>query len=530
MIKVMIVDDEIIFRDYLRGLLPWEDYGMGIVAEARNGVDALEQAKLCKPDIMLVDISMPFMDGLQLTEQLKQSVPDTVVVLVTGHNEFEYARKAIKLGVQDYILKPFTKEELLLTLIHINSHIQKANENKLTLKVNETMLNEWTLNRLIMNELPDSEESRERLAALHLHATSTYTYQVACIEIDHMEVNWSNSSDRELWKFAVTNILNETLQVDGKLIVFNGPEGRIICIYALEAMQSAAFIEGFEHLKELIKKYLKLTITIGVGSVYPAHDGLRRSYSEAIDALHNKFVIGNDSVIVHGERRANTGQWSSGIVNSQRREELQLALKLMDRQAIESQLQDIFEAMKGQSLSIDYVYVICMGLVSTCLSHLTENGHPVEDCFGEHFYPYSMITKKQSIDETANWIMEVHLRVIDYMKLHRLTKSDKIADLAQQYIHEHYGDPELKVEQIAQHVFINGSYLRAIFKKAHGVTVTDYVTKTRMQTAKDLLLSGDMKISDVSTRVGYNDPAYFSRAFKKYYGFAPSELDYTPNT
>jgi two-component system response regulator YesN len=525
----MIVDDEIIFRDYLRSLLPWEDYGMEVVAEARNGADALEQAELCKPDIMLVDISMPFMDGLQLTEQLKQSLPDTVVVLVTGHNEFEYARKAIKLGVQDYILKPFTKEELLLTLIHINSNIHKAHEIKLTVKANETMLNEWTLNRLLTNELPDSEETRDRLAALHLHAASSYTYQVACIEIDHLEVKWDSSSDRELWKFAVTNILNETLQVEGRLTVFNGPEGRIICIYALEDKHSGAFITGFEQLKELIKKYLKLTITIGVGGAYPLHDGVRRSYNEAIDALHNKFVIGNDSVIVYNERRIHAGQWSSGIVNSQRQEELQLALRLMDRQAVETHLQEIFGAMKLQSLSIDYVYVICMGLVSTCLSHLTENGHPVEDCFGEHFYPYSIVTKKQSIDETGQWILELHLKVMDYMKLHRLTKSDKIADLAQQYIHAHYGDPELKVEQIAQHVFINASYLRAIFKKAHGVTVTDYVTKLRMHTAKDLLFSGDMKVSDVSTKVGYNDPAYFSRAFKKYYGYAPSELDYTPN-
>ncbi|MFC4779312.1 response regulator [Paenibacillus sp. GCM10023252] len=530
MIKVMIVDDEVIFRDYLRTLIPWNEYGMEIISEARNGVDALERIQEQSPDLVLVDINMPFMDGLELTEQIRQRNDQILVVLVTGHNEFEYARRALKLGVQDYILKPFSKDELVLTLLNLQSNIRKVQEEKLTLQANESMLKELYLNRLIQGEVQHGEqEFRDRLAAMGYPAVSG-SYQVACIEIDNMEAKWREISDRELWKFAVKNILNETMQLEGNLIVFNGPEGRIISIYELGSASSEAYIAGCEQLNFLIKKYLKFTVTVGVGHVYPDSKGIRESYQEAIEALHNKFVVGSDTVIVYGEDQGAAGRVTAGFISSQTNESLLLALRMNDWQSIHGQLEEIFQDIKTKRLSIDYVYVICMGLVSVCLSCVTENGHPIEDCFGEDFYPYSEIMKKQSIDDAACWIEDLYTKANDYIKLHKQTKSDKIAEAAQHYIDSHYSDSELKVEQIAQHIYINPSYLRAVFKKVHGLTVTDYLTKKRMQTARELLSSGKHRVADVALQIGYNDPAYFSRAFKKYYGYSPSEFEGLPGS
>jgi len=534
--KVMIADDEKLFRDYLRTLIPWGDYGLRIVAEARNGAEALEQAAEHKPDIALIDINMPVMDGLALTERLREASPDTAVVLITGHNEFEYARQAIRLGVEDYILKPFTKEELLLTLLKLQADVQREQEERLTIRESETLARELILNRLITGELvEDGEALAARLASWGAPHRSGM-FQAASIEIDRMDKRWLTISDRELWKFAVTNILNEAMQVQGNHLVFNGPEGRIICIYelaeseaegladagSLPAAGMSGYLEGCEQLIFLIRKYLRFDVTIGIGRIYAGYGGIQSSYQEALEALRSKFVVGSGRVIACGE----SGGARSGIALSpQANESLTVMLRMQDEAGLRSKLHELFAGLRENRLSIEYVYVMCLGLISTCLAAVSEQGHPIEDCFGEDFYPYSEIMQKSSIDEAAVWIEELFLKAAAYIRMHRQTKSAKIAETAREFIDARFADPELKVEHIAQHVYINPSYLRAVFKKAHGITVMDYLTQRRMEQARQLLGTGNRKLAEIAERVGYNDPAYFSRAFKKYYGYSPTEYE-----
>ncbi|QJD82075.1 response regulator [Cohnella herbarum] len=526
MIKVMIVDDEAIFRDFLKIVLPWEEYGFTICGEVRNGIEALKMMEEFRPDIALVDINMPFMDGLELSEKLKEVSPGVGIIIVTGHNEFEYARRAIKLGVEDYLLKPFTKEELLLTLLKLQSQIQETKDRQLTLKANEVMLKEGFLNSLIESEYLKNEEIRNRLADFGIANVSS-CFQVACIEIDLMDSKWRNVSDRELWKFAVANILSETIHLNGNHMVFNGPEGRIICIYEPEEVDygSSRVKEGYEQLCILIKKYLKFAITIGLGTLHSSYSGIRASYLEALHALRYKFVIGTDRVIGYDDSVEGVRGFASGFIPSQMNEELLIFLRMGDSDSVKNKIHTIFEGIREDRFSIDYVYTICMGLVSICLSCVSENGHPIEDCFGEEFYPYSDIMQQHSIEGVQRWIIDMYLRAIEYMKQHKQTKSGKIAETAKQLIDKQYMDSELKVETLAQQVYINPSYLRGVFKKNHGMTVTDYITQRRMQEARSLLLEGQYKLSDIAERVGFQDPAYFSRAFKKYYGTSPRDYE-----
>lgn len=134
--NISIVDDELLFRQYLKNFINWKDFGFDVIWEAKNGEEALEKVREKVPDIMLVDINMPFMNGLDLSRQMKLEFPETHIVLVTGQGEFEYARKAIRLGVKDYILKPFTKEELIETINNIKNDIEKNEENFLFKNIN----------------------------------------------------------------------------------------------------------------------------------------------------------------------------------------------------------------------------------------------------------------------------------------------------------------------------------------------------------------------------------------------------------
>lgn len=525
MIKMMIVDDELIFRDYLRTVLDWEALGFSLTLEARNGIEALELAAGDPPDIALVDITMPFMDGLQLSEKLKQLYPATSIVLITGHNEFDYARRALKLGVEDYILKPFSKDELLLTLIRLRQEHEKAQEERMTLRGNMEMIKESFLGQLISKEYALSEEETlRRLIQLGIEAKSG-AYSVACIEIDQMDLKWSKPGDRLLMKYAVTNVLNEALEESGSYLTFNGPEGRIVCLILhpdgrTEEMLS---LEGHEKLCYLIHKYLKFTITIGVGRSKQGFRGISASYGEALEALQSKFVLGSGRVIPFGEQLPSAG--NQPLYPPEVNEELLVLLRLNQWAKVEEKLDELFKQVQTRRLPIDYIYVICMGLVSVNLAYFEESGHPVEDCFGEQFYPYNEIRKLDSAEVTFQWLKELFRKAVEYNGKHRNTRSSKIAKAAIAYMEENYADSGLYLEQIAGHVYINASYLRAVFKKEVGVTVSDYLTQYRMQKARELLARNTLKLADIAERVGYNDPGYFSKSFKKFYGYSPSEYE-----
>ncbi|TXK73511.1 response regulator [Paenibacillus sp. N3.4] len=514
--KILIVDDESIFREYLRTALDWEAYGFEICAEAKNGIEALEQAALHKPDIALVDITMPFMDGLSLTEHLNESYPTTSVVLITGHNEFDYARKALKLGVEDYILKPFSKDELVLTLLKLQKDHQKAQEEKSTLKENQQLIKESFLNHLLSSDYHLSEAETSQRMQQFGESFHSPIFVVACIEIDRMDSKWNQVSERLLWKYAVTNILNEALEETENHLIFNGPEGRIICLVEHQGNDVCEVPElaGYEKLCFLIKKYLKFTITVGVGRSQAGYQGIRTSYLEALEALQHKFVLGNDRVIAYGSGALESG--TQALYPTEVNEDLLVQLRMHNGEKVEAKLEEIFQLIREQRLSLDYTYVISMGLISVCLSYVTETGHPIEDCFGEAFFPYSEIKRLESIDVTALWIKKLFSQALQYTGKHRKTRSSKIAQSAKEYIELHYGNSELQLDQIAQQVYINASYLRAVFKKEIGMTVTDYVTHIRMHKAKELLGKGNIRLADIAEQIGLSDPSYFSKSFKKF--------------
>lgn len=526
--NIMIVDDESIFRDYLRQALDWDRYGFRIEGEAKNGQEALKLADERHFDMALVDINMPIMDGLELCEKLKEKHPGIDVVIITGHNEFEYARKAIRLGVEDYILKPFSQDELVLTLLKCRQKQKQTLEARQTEQADRQLMVDSVLYKLVTGDTSErADRLKERLEQWGIPLGSAgETYSVACIEIDHMERRWNEAAERELWKFAVSNILAEALSNEGTPILFNGPEGRIACLRTDKEKNLSEGVlpklDSYEELIFYIRKYLKLTVTVGVGRRYKDIAGIRRSYEEARGALRQKFLLGDDKVIPYSEHSSEGREEAAFLQDSN--EMLQRLLRMGDRPGVEHKLDELFASIHDNHLSLDRTYVACMGWISICLSHVTELGHPIEDCFGEHFFPYSEIRSLQTAGLVKDWIKSLFDRSLEYVNRHKSTRSNVIAGQARAYIEKNYQDPELSVDSVAASAFINASYLRALFKKAYGMTAGEYITHTRMSKAKELL-GASIRLSEIAERVGYQDAGYFSKVFKKFYGMTPTEYE-----
>jgi len=507
--------------------MEWEEYGFEVCCEAKNGVDALEKMNIYNPDIALVDINMPFMNGLDLVKKIKEDYPNIAIVLVTGHSEFDYAKQAIKLGVYDYILKPFNKEELMSTLLNIRKIVEQNRLEKETRKEERELIKERLLSLLISNEyMLEDEEMKAHLSRLGIHINSLLI-QVAVVEIDNPNKMRNDVSENLLWQFAVANIMSEIIDVKGENIVFNGPDGSIVSLIQFanetEWKQSSAY--QYQRLCEVVEKYLKFKVIVGVGRPVRGLKAVHSSYIDAVVAIQNKLIMNNTKVIEYTQLEA-MGMNNIGFYPSEIHESLLMGLKMNDQDKIKEELTNVFTLIKERKLSADYTITIFVGLVSLCLSHITELGRSIEDVFGEEFSPYMEVRKLKSLESSFSWFTDLFERIINYSNENKLTKSKLLVKKVMDYIDSNLNDNELDLEKISRNVFVNSSYLTRIFKKEAGMTVNNYITGIRMQRAKELLKSNKtLSISRIAEMIGYSDVSYFSKCFKKYTGISPSEYE-----
>lgn len=522
MFKVFIVDDETIFREHLKTAIDWEKHGFVISQEARDGIEAIEKIEADQPDIVLVDINMPIMDGLELSEKLKEKYSDIVIVLVTGYSEFEYARRAVKIGVEDYILKPFNSEELIVTLLKVKSMIQLKRNERDEQRRDAELVKEMFFQFLISSEYSSSEEETEKQMRRFGIKLNSFLFMVSSIEIDNIYERWNASDEIILWKNAVSNILKEAIQVQGNHFVFYAPEDRMVSLIEFKNKEQMEIFKTEEYVKlcKTIRNYLNFSVTIGIGTAGSGFSHIRKSYSESNVALQNKISFGNGKVI---EYKSLQNEYKNiGFYTGEMNEKLQMSLRLNNWEEIKVGLDEVFGYILKEKLSVEYVYVILMSLVSLCFSYITESGKNIKDIFGMDFSPYKSVSKNQTIEEAYHNIVNIYKTTVDFFGKNKLTRSRKVVDCVMKYVDEHYSDGELSVLKISNSIFVDSSYIRRLFKRELNMTVTDYITEVRMKKAKELLMLGRYKLSEVCEKVGFNDSGYFSKVFKKHYGISPS--------
>ena len=200
-----------------------------------------------------------------------------------------------------------------------------------------------------------------------------------------------------------------------------------------------------------------------------------------------------------------------------------MALRVNDLDEIRSGLNQVLQYIKDNKLSIDYTYTILMGLISICLSYITEMDGNIETVLGKEFSPYTEIKSKTSLETSFDWLLNIFEKTAVSFGEKRKSRAQMIIDSVKDFIALNYSDSDLSVERIAHNVYLDSSYIRKVFAKELNLNVTDYITNVRMQKARELLSSDNIKLSDISEMVGYSDAGYFSKCFKKHFGVSPSE-------
>lgn len=521
MIKIMIVDDMPVFRQYLLNCIEWNAYGFEVCCEAKNGKDALAKFEEFYPDIVLTDITMPYIDGLELSERLLKDYPDISVVLITAHSEFEYARKALKLGVCDYIVKPFEKEELLLTLLKLQDNINKLLEMEKEKDRIKYEKREMALRKLIYYDRASLNPMVVQMLRSMNIVFNTEYFLVCTIKIEKYD-NTNTVEDILKWEDIILNMLKTMIIIDGKTKIFKDFEGNIVTILNFKTKKKLLEYKGyeFEDLIKIIKQHLNFDVTVGISDYCYHIKSIKDAYYQTIQALSNQYT-NNKNKIFDYKKIGDVGTssfYSWDIIDS-----INTNLEVLNYKNIEKTIVRELDFAK-HNVKNELNEMMYMSLLSLLLSFIVKIGRSIENILGPKFNPYNLLRENASHKDKKEFILKCYAKVIDYQKKNMDTKSYVIAENAKKYIEDNYSNSNLAIEDISKHLLLNQTYLRRMFKSEVNMTVTEFLTKTRMEKAKQLIIEEEYKLSAIAEMVGYSDPSYFSKCFKKYYGVSPSTI------
>ncbi|NHW37085.1 response regulator [Paenibacillus aceris] len=529
MYKIMIVDDESEVREGIKESIEWELHGFELVGDYASGREALEAIAELRPDLVISDICMPFMDGIELARNIQMKYPYIKVIILTGHDEFDYAQKALRLNVYDYIVKPITAFELRSLLDKVRSamdneaeHRENLTHLKIQLQQSLPLLRERFLEQMVSGTL-NEVRIQERLQYFRIPAMPP-PYLVAVIDIDEFSEitkgKWDN--DPELLRSAAYNIVQEVME--GKeAVIFRTREERIGVVFygkAEEALYEAAFNLA-EVIRFCIEKYLKFTVTVGLGTLCSALSELSISYKGAISALDYRFLLGSNRVL--------SIQDMEGAHNSMHRLDMEwshrFATMIKTGTSMESHalIRQLIFSLKSSLMPIGACYL----QIQSILIEIVNTIHKLVGDEIVHFKGHELIFKNmnrlKTLDEIEQWLQEICNESIAYIAEQRndLTKMQVRSVIS--YIEENYHNEDLTIHDLCRHVHLSKSYLSSLFKQHTEQTIMEYVTRIRLDKAKDLLRHTPMKFYEIAAKVGYSDPQYFSVFFKKHTGTSLTE-------
>ncbi|MGG1613319.1 response regulator [Paenibacillus phoenicis] len=545
MYKLILADDEEDVREGLLGLIDWEGLGYVVQETAENGKEAVELVEKHAPDVVVTDIQMPFMNGLQLSEWIRERYPATKIIILTGYEEFEYAQKAIRLGIDEYVLKPFSAGELAEILRKVKLQLDEevaAKENVQLLtehyRKNLPILQSLFLSSLVSRRLQEAE-IREKCEHYDLDLSGD-RYMVSAIRIDSAPawrgsdgshepgngaaLSLKDTNDTQLQLFAVFNIAEEIVRLHPKGRAFIHHDEVVVLSVGEPGADKPLADQTLQLLEEIrfsVERFLKLTVTIGAGSEVGQLSELAGSYEEAVKALDYRVILGGNKVIwIEDVESRQTDPLS---LDEMKEKELVRCLKVGSDQELVNLLEELFKALTDSKASYQDFQLYLLELLTAVIKVAKDIRVDLDKLFGDGAGFLGQFVKFSHADEAKAWFLDICMKLKQSIATDRQSSYNKLVDEAKEYILAHYGDHDISIAKVCQHLHISTGYFSNIFKKETKTTFVNYLMGVRMDAAQDLLATTDLKAFEIAERVGFADPNYFSFCFRKKFGISPKE-------
>lgn len=531
MIKLFIVDDEPNTREGLRYYFDWHKYDIEVVGEADDGSIALEPILRLLPDIVLTDIRMPEMDGLQLANKLRDAKSETKIIFVSGYEDINYLKTALKVKAVDYILKPVNLEELAAV---IEKTIKAINEEKaekrliyeMNAKLIESMptLREKFFMTLVRDGIDEEIDINEKIRFLELQLPNDANYCVIALSIDDKltKFEYMTEKDKQIMCFSIINICEELINKSMSGYIFENRIGEYVCILKIKPSDPEDNLYTLiSDIKESMLKYLKISFTIGVGFIVHGLVNLSKSYSKAYENVSQRLFLGKNNIITVDSLE--TEEDFTYKFDIEKVQQLTNLLKSVDEIKLTKAIEEIFmQISKYKYANVKYCINVCLQLLLTSSRVLMELQINNEEIDIDENEVWEELFKLETLEDMKNSVTRYFVKLCKHISIKRNKKCRNVIEQIKKIIDNKYKE-NIGINDIAQEVYLTTTYLCMVFKQETGETVNDYLTKVRIEKARELLKEPKNKLYDICYEIGYSEPGYFSKIFKKHTGLTPSE-------
>ncbi|RKP57286.1 response regulator [Cohnella endophytica] len=542
MLNLLIVEDEETTRQGLVDLIQWESIGIRVCGTAENGLQALEILAVERVDLLLTDIYMPLMDGLQLIAQIKEKGMQISCVLLSGYNDFRYAQSAIRLGVSDFLVKPCSPKEIRDLFEKVANRILEERKERDIVTGLRTQLHEnlplvktQLLHQWLFEPARKTEDRKEQMKKVGISVSFRHVIVIA-IRIDPRSVEKRTElrADAHLLHFAAANIVQETLQqalLQPVEIVKDMEDILVVCNGLFEWTESK-LVAGFEKLIANIRQYLQLSICVGVSDSKEDMYQLSVAYEEAMDVLKLRFYRGYGHYFFYHHEN---------VAGKPGTPELAYTLELLkiEQSIYDSLVGGLYaEALNGIENWLAYfhesyhqsktqIHLRTLALLNRLLPIAQEKANTAADALEKNSETigFGLLEEKvgnlDTLEELSGFVYRVFHQIVSALNPQKQPRR-KIQQ-ALEVIAEQYATPGLSLADVSGALFVSSNYLSTLFKQELGINFLDYIHQYRIEKAKAMLQAGDLKIQTIAREVGYFDEAHFTRTFKKWAGLLPSQ-------
>ena len=531
MYKIIIADDEIHILRLVKRFIKSEF--LTVIAEAQNGIDAYQLTIDLKPDILITDIRMPGYDGIEMIKKLKTQMPDLNIIIISGYRDFEYAQEALRYGVMEYLLKPIRESDLNNA---INKAIEKIKEEQMieadvnTIKETLSETSKALESRSVLNFFfgknePFSNSSHDKYFP-QLLSDENGEYFVGILKTDNINSTQPLETNiLEILTYIADDIVEIFSKNGGQCISFSNDINRIYIVCKNSQLKQNIFFDKkiLSDLHALLRtesyKYGFLRFTFGIGSVVQGTSELKKSLKQAEEFLLFRVSNPNEYIFSHNNYSLSEKKEHPLIVKLQ--QDIKKSIETRDTLKVSAVFDILSAELKSNNIEAYELYQAAPQIINETKNIILQS-EPLSN------YEESATNILYILDNTFN--IEIVLDAIKDFATNGITllittqeqRVSKPVRLAQEYIKQHF-DRQVTLEEVAQQVYMNPNYLSSLFKQKANIGFSEYVTKVKVEKAKELLQSSFLNINEIANAVGYTDVKRFSKMFIKYVGIRPSE-------
>lgn len=519
--KVVLVEDEIVAREGIRDNVDWRSAGFEFCGEAPDGEMALPLIESTRPDVLITDIKMPFMDGLQLCQIVRERLPWLKIIILSGHDEFHYAQEALKLGVTEYLLKPLGVQDLHDVLQKVARQLDQERQELESLRAlqgqvadNLELRREKFLLQLVTggaSALEAIQQSRQ----LGLDIIARW-YQLTVIKAELCD----RGDQFDYQKFQqVEQIVAGLVQHNPDIYLLKKDLDELVLIFKGDSREQVAQEAYF--LAELIKNEVESGTTcllkVGLGAPQERLSDIPHSFGQAIALVQQPTRVTKASETVGQAEKAELLKLDKAVLENF----LKFGTAVDFDEFFEAYLRPLSQAALDSYLIKNYIFI---DLVLTTAKFVHWLGGVVDQVIPEINQVETLLMHIRSIEQIRAETSKIFASALSFRDAQVHDQHGLLIHQAREYIVHHYADSELSLNVVAAHVNLSPSHFSTIFSRETGETFIEYLTRIRIEKAKELLKTTGLKSFEIADRVGYGDPHYFSTVFKKNTGLSPIEF------